>query len=241
MQNSSSKHLDTEDGFMEKYQLSYHVDMVLCIDATGSMRHVIDFVKENALHFYRDVTETMQKKNKQISQLRVRVITFRDYLADGERAMMSSEFFTLPQDEQKLSDSVHSISAAGGGDIPEDGLEALAYAIRSEWTRDGIKKRHIIVMWSDAPTHEIGFGKNAPWYPEGMAKDFDELSLWWEDEQLGGAMDENAKRLLIFAPDAREWNRISSEWAQVIHVQTVSEGLGELDYQQVIDAICNTI
>lgn len=59
-----------------------------------------------------------------------------------------------------------------------------------------------------------------------MAQDFDELTLWWEDEQLGGCMDENAKRLLIFAPDAPEWNRISSEWGQVIHVQTVSRGLG---------------
>jgi len=27
----------------------------------------------------------------------------------------------------------------------------------------------------------------------------------------------------------------------VIHVQTVSEGLAELEYQQVIDAVCNTI
>ncbi len=74
-----------------------------------------------------------------------------------------------------------------------------------------------------------------------MAEDFEELSLWWEDEQLGGAMDESAKRLLMFAPDAPEWNRISSEWAQVVHVQTVSEGLAELEYQQVIDAVCNTI
>ena len=40
---------------MDKYQLTYHVDMVLCIDASGSMRHVIDIVKESALHFYRDV------------------------------------------------------------------------------------------------------------------------------------------------------------------------------------------
>ena len=67
---------------------------------TGSMRHVIDIVKENALHFYQDVVSTMKKKNKIIDQLRVRVITFRDYLADGERAMMSSDFFTLPEDEK---------------------------------------------------------------------------------------------------------------------------------------------
>ena len=183
----------------------------------------------------------MEKKHKTIHQLRVKVIAFRDYIADGEEAMLSSDFFTLPEQAEMLRDCVEGIHAKGGGDIPEDGLEALAYAIRSDWTREGVKKRHIIVVWSDAPTHELGHGKIAPWYPEGMAQDFDELTLWWEDEQLGGCMDENAKRLLIFAPDAPEWNRISSEWGQVIHVQTVSEGLEDVEYSQVLDSVCNTI
>ena len=34
-----------EDSNVEGYRLTYHVDMVFCIDATGSMRHVLDFVK----------------------------------------------------------------------------------------------------------------------------------------------------------------------------------------------------
>ena len=226
---------------MEKYQLTYHVDMVFCIDATGSMRHVLDFVKRNALNLYQDIAGAMEKKRKTVSQMRIRVIAFRDYVADGDQAMMASDFFVLPQQAQQFYDCVNGVTAMGGGDIPEDGLEALAYAIRSDWTKEGVKKRHIIVVWSDAPTHALGHGKIAPWYPDGMAEDFDELSLWWEDEQLGGAMDEGAKRLLIFAPDAPEWNRISAEWSQVVHVQTVSEGLAELEYQQVIDAVCNTI
>ena len=226
---------------MEKYQLSYHVDMVFCIDATGSMRHVLDFVKQNALNLYRDVTGAMERKRKVISRMRIRVIAFRDYVADGDEAMMASDFFVLPEQAQQFSDCVNGLAAKGGGDIPEDGLEALGYAIRSDWTREGVKKRHIIVVWSDAPTHPLGHGRIAPWYPDGMAANFDELSLWWEDEQLGGAMDENAKRLLIFAPDAPDWNRISAVWSQVVHVQTVSEGLSELEYQQVIDAVCNTI
>jgi len=223
------------------YHLTYHVDLVFCIDATGSMRHVLDFVKRNAINLRNDVMLAMEKKQKTISQMRIRIIAFRDYIADGENAMMASDFFSLPEQTQQFSDCVNGITPQGGGDIPEDGLEALAYAIRSDWTREGIKKRHIIVVWSDAPTHALGHGKIAPWYPEGMAKDFEELSLWWEDEQLGGAMDESAKRLLMFTPDAPEWNRISKEWAQVVHVQTVSEGLTELEYQQVIDAVCNTI
>lgn len=226
---------------MEGYKLTYNVDMVFCIDSTGSMRHVLDFVKHNALNLYKDIADEMEKKHKVINQLRVKVIAFRDYIADGDEAMLSSDFFILPQQAQMFHDCVSGIAAKGGGDIPEDGLEALAYAIRSDWSREGVKKRHIIVAWSDAPTHDLGHGKAAPWYPEGMAKDFDELSLWWEDEQLGGSMDENAKRLLLFAPDAPSWNRISSEWGQVIHVQTVSEGLEDVEYRQVLDAVCNTI
>ena len=226
---------------LENYRLTYNVDLVFCIDATGSMRHVLDFVKQNALNLYRDITTEMDKKHKVIHQMRVKVIAFRDYLADGENAMLASDFFVLPQQAQLLYDCMDSISASGGGDIPEDGLEALAYAIRSDWTREGVKKRHIIVVWSDAPTHELGFGKASPYYPQGMAKDFEELSLWWEDENYGGGMNESAKRLLIFAPDAPEWNRVSSEWGQVIHVQTVSEGLLDVEYRQVLDAVCNTI
>jgi len=226
---------------MEKYKLTYNVDMVFCIDATGSMRHVIDFVKNNALNLYQDIVSAMVKKHKVISQMRVKVIAFRDYIADGENAMLTSDFFVLPQQAELFAECVNGIKARGGGDIPEDGLEALGYAIRSDWTREGVKKRHIIVVWSDAPTHELGYAKAAPWYPEGMAKSFEELSLWWEDQQLGGDMDENAKRLLIFAPDIPEWNRVSQEWGQVIHVQTVSEGLMDVEYQQVVDAVCNTI
>ena len=220
-----------------------NIDLVACIDATSGMAGQLDALGTYLLSLRERVERRMTECSCTIGlwQLRVRVIAFRDYVADGDDAMLSSDFFVLPDQAQMLYDCVNGITAKGGGDIPEDGLEALAYAIRSDWTREGVKKRHIIVMWSDAPTHDLGHGKIAPWYPEGMAKDFDELSLWWEDEQLGGGMDENAKRLLIFAPDAPSWNRISSEWGQVIHVQTVSEGLLDVEYRQVLDAVCNTI
>ena len=76
--------------------------------------------------------------------------------------------------------------AFGGGDDPEDGLEALAYAIRSKWNTEGLKKRQLIVVWSDAPAHELGFGKSAENYPKKMAKDFNELTQWWGDKDNTG-------------------------------------------------------
>ena len=39
------------------YDITYNVDMVFVIDTTGSMRPVLDLVKNNALNFYNDVTQ----------------------------------------------------------------------------------------------------------------------------------------------------------------------------------------
>ena len=79
------------------FKLTYNVDIVFCIDATGSMDNVINIVKDNALHFYDDVTAAMRANNKEISSLRIKIIAFRDYLADREDAMLNTDFFELPR------------------------------------------------------------------------------------------------------------------------------------------------
>jgi len=224
------------------YKITYNVDMVFCIDATGSMDKVINMVKNNALNFYEDVMNAMAKKSKTIDKLRVRVIAFRDYIADGDEAMMVTDFFELPSQAGDFEKCVRSIEADGGGDDPEDGLEALGYAIKSKWDTEGMKKRQVIVLWTDATTHELGFGSSAPNYPSKMAKTFDELTSWWGDRQNKGFIDQNAKRLLLFAPDGQHWNTISDIWDNVIHVPSAAgKGLREIDYTQVIDSISNTI
>ena len=155
--------------------MDYTVDMVFCIDATGSMEdftgsqtRIINMVKQTAINFYGDFNTVMSKQGKQVRQLRVRIVAFRDYLADGEYAMMVTDFFQLPQQAAEFEACVRSIHADGGGDIPEDGLEALAYAIKSKWTDEGAKKRQVIVVWTDADAHAMGYGKAARFYPKGM-------------------------------------------------------------------------
>lgn len=223
-------------------RITYNVDMVFCIDATGSMGNVINMVKKNALNFYSDVINVMSKKNKIINKLRIRIVAFRDYVADGEDAMLATEFFLLPDEASEFEKCVNSIKAFGGGDDPEDGLEALGYAIKSKWDEEGIKRRQVIVVWTDATTHEIGFGNRMPFYPSKMAKSFSELTEWWGDKQNSGFINQNAKRLLLFAPDGDYWNTISANWDNVIHCySTAGKGLSEFDYSQIIDSISNTI
>lgn len=223
------------------YQFVYNVDMVFCIDCTGSMGNVIEMVKKNALNFYNDVTAVMEKKHKTISQLRVRVIAFRDYNADKDRAMKVTNFFKLPEEATEFEKCVNSLYADGGGDDPEDGLEALAYAIKSDWTKEGTKKRQVIVVWTDAGTHLLGDGKESGYYPNGMAKDLQELYNWWS-EAAGGFMNDNAKRLLLFAPEENYWNTIGNNWENVLHFPSqAGEGLAEFEYNEIIDTISNSI
>lgn len=232
------------------YKMTYNVDLVFCIDATGSMENLIDTVKNNALNFHSDLMETMKSKNKVIQQVRVRVIAFRDYLADGEDAMMMSEFFNLPEQAEDFKNCLSYIQANGGGDIPEDSMEALAYAIRSPWETSGIKKRHVITLWTDAPAHPIGYGKASPEYPENMAESFDELTKWWGDMQHGGFMDQRAKRLIMFAPEFDDedgdvpsvWNKIAREWdGAILSPVDLERGLINVGYGTILNEISNTI
>lgn len=46
------------------YGGKYDVDIVMCIDATGSMGPLIKMVKANALSFYNDFTTRLAEKKK---------------------------------------------------------------------------------------------------------------------------------------------------------------------------------
>ena len=225
------------------YQLKYNVDIVFCMDATGSMEHALDLVKKNALSFYDDLMKEMNTKGKRICELRAKVVAFRDYIADGDQAMLETDFFNLPMESKEFSDVVSTLEPEGGGDEPEDGLEALAFAMKSNWTTGGDKRRHIIVVWSDASTHPLGWSKSSPEYPSRMVKSFDELTMMWDGKpEEGGVMDHNAKRLIIYAPDEPYWSTISETWDGVIHFPSeAGNGLDTLTYKEIIDQIVFSI
>lgn len=225
------------------YTMRYDVDIVMCIDATGSMGPFLKLVKEQAKNLYRDIQKKMQEKDKYIDDFRVRVITFRDYLADGEEAMLTSGILCLPEQEDVFCQLIDSIKEKGGGDRPEDGLEALGYAIKTNWNEQkGNKRRQIIVVWTDDGTHEIGYGKAAPNYPSNMAKSFAELTQWWGYGQMPGFMDNDAKRLLIYAPLEDYWTTIADTWDNALLFESeAGSGLDKLTYDEILDAIAGSI
>ena len=95
--------------------LNYNVDIVMCIDCTGSMGGLLDNVKNNALKFYPDLKESCAKKDKEISELRIKVIAFRDFNADGDNALNETEFFKIPEQEDDFRHFINGLSPRGGG------------------------------------------------------------------------------------------------------------------------------
>lgn len=221
---------------------SRNVDVCLCIDKTRSMVRVINGLKSFALNLCKNLMIAAEQRGMSIAQFRIRLILFGDYISDSE-PIVATRFLTMPEEYLELEKIIASIVPAGGGDDPEDGLEALAYAIRSDWVKTGLRRRHIIAMFTDAPAHELGYGKCAPTYPKcGMPEDFAQLCRMWGDKCYPGEMDNSAKRLLLFAPDTSYWHMISNCWDNVVIIPTDKlTNLSENEFQHKVDTIFRSL
>ncbi len=230
-----------------------NVDIVFVIDATESMSPIIETVKNFALKLYDDVVDGLKKYNRTVTQFRVKVIVFRDYYCDGQYAMKESDFFYLPEESAAFKEFVSEIEAKGGGDEPESALEALALAMRSDWVKEGISKRHTIVMFTDAPAHpfEKAKGLEIDNYPDHMFQSYEEMLEAWNsaagqgtclDAEQKFKMNKNARRLILFAPDAEPWTDVSVDFEQCFMTQIESnEGCSELDKEVIINTIAKSM
>ncbi|MBQ9695232.1 MAG: VWA domain-containing protein [Oscillospiraceae bacterium] len=250
--------------------MKYNVDIVFVVDATGSMGNLINTIKKMIPDFYRETVRSLAEKNKHVDVLRVKVIFFRDFLEyqkDRCAPLMETDFYILSDryndQSGQLSRSIASIEAIGGGDIPEDGLEALAVAMQSDWCKpmDNHKRRHIIVLFTDAPTHEIGYGRACELYPKDMPADFGELTyMWGNPVRHPGTMEYQAKRLILFAPEMDKlpeddgWKRIvrgrraedgslvEKPWENLDLIQIrPSDEFRDVDFSRILNRIVNSV
>lgn len=237
---------------VNNYMIDTNVDIVFVIDATESMQPLIDKVKDLTLSFREELEKGLEKNKRRINSLRIKVIVFRDYYVDDRYAMEESNFFVLPEQNNDFHNYVSKIRAGGGGDEPESGLEALALALRSDFVQEGEKKRHIIVLFTDASAHEFEQQQDGipSCYPNNMYRNLGELySAWGTGQDALGApseylaqMSKEAKRLVLFAPDIYPWKDIEMDLENVIR-KDLNKGDGgqDLDLDDVIALISNSI
>ena len=217
--------------------LDYNVDIVMCIDATGSMSPIIDDVKSNALSFYQKFVDEMDAKGKSVQQLRIKVIVFRDYGVDSE-PMLESKFFVLDEEKDDFANFVNKIEATGGGDAPENSLEALALAMKSDWVKTGAVRRHVIILYTDNTALALGERKEAPGYPSDMPASMADLRDYWDGQE----MEPRAKRLLLFAPEVEPWSTDMCDWDNCfLTASQAGAGCSDTDIEQCIHVLVNSI
>lgn len=230
---------------MNGTSLRYAVDIVLCIDATLSMEPTLENVKHSALSFPSRLAEEMAGKGRGISSLRLKVIAFRDFGDCADDAIVETPFLDIPNEVDTFGKTVRELTADGGGDLAESGLEALALAMASGWEKGLDRRRHVIVVFTDAPAHRLGDPRQtgARTYPRSIPSSMDELFVQWGHGQSRDALMENsAKRLLIFAPEEYPWNDIADDWNNTLFFPSVAgEGLEEWEMDEIIATIAGSL
>ena len=240
-----------------------NVDIVFVIDATRSMQTTIDMVKASALSFQENLNDCLKDAGRIVKNLRIKVVWFRDFYYDGKYAYGESKFFELPEEKEDFHDFVTGINEAGGGDEPESALEALTLAMRSDFVQEGEKKRHIIVLFTDAEAHAFEDydrlveeaakkGCKPEMYPENMPKDLSEFYNAWQgnsmnQDALGSEgeatkLDPSGRRLVLFAPNAYPWTDMEVELEYTIRKPIeAGEGGAELDMGEVYSMIAYSL
>jgi FHA domain/von Willebrand factor type A domain len=124
------------------------VDVVFVLDVTESMQPYIDAVKQNVIAFAQDLASNNR-------DYRLGLVTFEDYVVSAYPDCNCAYRNTMTSDTKQFIDWVGSLHAGGGGDIPEDQLDALNYAASLPFRPEA---EGIIIIVTDAPPHHKGDG-----------------------------------------------------------------------------------
>lgn len=115
------------------------IDVAFVIDATGSMGDEIEYLKSEAQWLIDQVKSTYPELT-----VRLATVAYRD---QGDEYVTQVHDFTT--DEDRFMSRLRTIVASGGGDYPEAMGEAMAAAVRLEWS-EGSAMRLAFVL-ADAP------------------------------------------------------------------------------------------
>ncbi|HVA80758.1 MAG TPA: FHA domain-containing protein [Candidatus Binataceae bacterium] len=124
------------------------VDIIFVLDVTESMQPYIDAVKQNIITFVQDLQANSR-------DYRLGLVTFEDYVVSEYPDCNCAYRNKFTSNVHEFTNWVSGLHAGGGGDIPEDQLDALAYAASFPFRPEA---QGIIIIVTDAPPHHDGDG-----------------------------------------------------------------------------------
>ena len=210
-----------------------NVDLVFCIDATAGMDNFFNTLKDHInMDFVEALSDTAISHRTAIGSLRIKLVVFRDYL--DTNPMYITRFFELPSEIDELEKEIKALESYGGGDEPDNGLEALYYAFTSEWNNKECA-RHITVLFTDADALDLNERKDYQSYPTDMVDEEGLLSIW-------NKLDSGAKRLIVYAPSRSRYESfVDNTNRSIFYPVEKDNGLNDLDYEDIFTSIMNAI
>jgi len=160
------------------------LDLIFCIDVTGSMVDDIDGVKAAAA----DIVNTIAAKS---SNYRVAIIAYRDW--NDSKGLPMFEDYGFSSDESTIVGNINALSVDGGDDTPEAVFEALMRAIDSSsvggW-RPNVNKQ--VILMGDAPPHNPSQEGLTPAIVAKAAEDADPVVIQTLVVGINGSYDQDA-------------------------------------------------
>ena len=149
------------------------LDLVFCLDCTGSMSSVISACQASILSLVESLTHAEGQ------DVRFCLIPYRDH---GAGEAFCTRVYPFTRDVAQMQANVNAQEACGGGDTPEAVAAAMYEALCLDW-RDGAAK--LVVVMADAGPHGLGEGAA---FPDGDPDGKDPLVIAREMHGLGVAV-----------------------------------------------------
>jgi hypothetical protein len=120
------------------------IDVVVCLDTTGSMEKKINAVKADLVPMLREIIQGFDN-------FRIGMVLFKDYYQE-----YLTRILPFTNDLDRIQRDLNAITTRGGGDIPEAVHEALYDGItRFSWEAEN----RVMILVGDAPPHPRPKGK----------------------------------------------------------------------------------
>jgi len=207
-------------------------DIVICVDATGSMSPCIEALKNQIRTFIAGL-EKPREANILPLNWRLKVIGFRDLHAGENFINLDGPMVKTAADAQA---QVDLLEAEGGGDEPESALDALWHAAaQTPWRptpEDPSPARRVVILFSDATSHPALHGDTVSTGAAG--KDVNAVRL---------ALADNSVYAYIWAPECPAWTELAlqNRFLVFTRLDDAGTGLSSVDFSALLSHLGKTL
>jgi len=148
------------------------LDLVFAMDCTGSMGSYIHTAQQSVREMIQSIVEAEK------ADVRFALVSYRDHPPQEHSYL--TKVYPFTSSISKMRASLDSLSASGGGDVPEAVADALHEVSKLEFRPQATK---IAVLIADAPPHGLCGGHDG--FPNGCPHGLDPIQVCRNLAQLG--------------------------------------------------------